>query len=239
MKKISLIFAALIVSLAAMAQDNVLKEVNTTSVDDLISRLPGNALYAYNDFMIGIAYFKDGRCSKADFNYSVLYEEMHYKGADNEILAVSNGEEIGMIKIGDDTYVHTERKAFAKMLLYCETNEVMLCQQRRTHILKEDARFGAYGTSTETVAASLVQRTEFNPNLIDLNAYRDLKYDIEDHYLFIIKDKVVTIRSKKAFEKAFPKLKNQIKEYLAENRVNFNKPDDIIRLTRVCMSLSE
>ena len=118
MKKISLLFAALIVSAAAMAQDNVLKEVNTTSVDDLISRLPGNALYAYNDFMIGIAYFKDGRCSKADFNYSVLYEEMHYKGADNEILAVSNGEEIGMIKIGDDTYVHTERKAFAKMLLY-------------------------------------------------------------------------------------------------------------------------
>ena len=234
MKKISLLLAALIVSAAAMAQDNVLKEVNTTSVDDLISRLPGNALYAYNDFMIGIAYFKDGRCSKADFNYSVLYEEMHYKGADNEILAVSNGEEIGMIKIGDDTYVHTERKAFAKMLLYCETNEVMLCQQRRTHILKEDARFGAYGTSTETVAASLVQRTEFNPN-----AYRDLKYDVEDHYLFIIKDKVVTIRSKKAFEKAFPKLKNQIKEYLAENRVNFNKPDDIIRLTRVCMSLSE
>lgn len=237
MKKITLLIVAMALAASAVAQDNVLHEVNTTSPYDLLTRLPSNALYTYNDFVTGIAYFKDGQLSKADFNYSVLYEEMHYKDAKGEIVAVSNGEEIGQIRIGDDSYVFIGRKAFAKMLYY--VGDVKLCLQRHTRILQEDGNYGAYGTSTETVAASLVQRTEFNPSVRDLNAYRDLKFEVDDHYLFVIDDKVITIRSKKAFEKAFPKLKSQIKQYLAENPVNFSKGEDIMRLMQVCMSLSE
>ena len=46
----------------------------------------------------------------------------------------------------------------------------------------------------------------------------------------------IVIRSAKAFEKAFPKLKKKIKEYLSTNKVNFKKGDDIVALMEFCIS---
>ncbi len=237
MKKILLIISLFVSAMSVSAQENVLKEVNTTAVDSLIKRLPSNALYEYADFQSGVAYFKDGTKSSAKFNYSVLYDEMHYKEMNGEITALGNGQDIGMIKIGADTYVFVGNKAFAKMIMY--NSNVMLCLKRHTRITADEGNYGAYGTSTETVSASKVQRNMYNPSVKDLNEYRDLKYEVEDEYILIVDGKKNTVRSKKAFEKAFPRLKKQIKEYLSENKLDFDKGEDILKMMQVCVSLEE
>ncbi len=235
MKKILLIIAVVVAAFSVKAQDNVLKEVNTTSVDSLVKRLPSSALYEYADFKSGVAYFKDGTKSAALFNYSVLYDEMHYKETNGEVTALGNGQDIGMIKIGGDTYMFVGNKAFAKMIMY--NSNVMLCLKRHTRISADEGNYGAYGTSTETVSASKVQRNMYNPSVKDLNEYRDLKFDVEDEYILVVDGKKTVVRSKKAFEKAFPKLKKEIKEYLAQNKIDFDKGEDILKLMQVCVSL--
>ena len=213
----------------------VLKEVNTSSAKEIMNRMPANAAYVYPEFRQGVAYLRNGEVSRAWFNYSPMLDEMHYKlSGDGEVQALSNGADVGFIKIGNDAFYYAGKMSFAQLVVY--DDDAVLCYRRHTRISQDDGNFGAYGTSTETVSASRIQSVAFTPGIKDLDNYRDLKYEVENDYIMLVDGKPIVIRSAKAFEKAFPKLKKKIKEYLSTNKVNFKKGDDIVALMEFCIS---
>ena len=213
---------------------SVVKEVNTSSANDILNRMPANAAYVYPEFRQGVAYLKNGEVSRASFNYCMLMDEMHYRVSGGEVQALSNGADIGFIKIGSDAFYYAGKMSFAQLVVY--DDDAVLCYRRHTRISQDDGNFGAYGTSTETVSASRIQSVAFTPGIKDLDNYRDLKYEVENDYIMLVDGKPIVIRSAKAFEKAFPKLKKKIKEYLSTNKVNFKKGDDIVALMEFCIS---
>ena len=220
-------------SLIGNAQ-SVVKEVNTSSANDILNRMPANAAYVYPEFRQGVAYLKNGEVSRASFNYCMLMDEMHYRVSGGEVQALSNGADIGFIKIGSDAFYYAGKMSFAQLVIY--DDDAVLCYRRHTRISQDDGNFGAYVTSTETVSASRIQSVAFTPGIKDLDNYRDLKYEVENDYIMLVDGKPIVIRSAKAFEKAFPKLKKKIKEYLSTNKVNFKKGDDIVALMEFCIS---
>ena len=213
---------------------SVVKEVNTSSANDILNRMPANAADVYPEFRQGVAYLKNGEVSRASFNYCMLMDEMHYRVSGGEVQALSNGADIGFIKIGSDAFYYAGKMSFAQLVVY--DDDAVLCYRRHTRISQDDGNFGAYGTSTETVSASRIQSVAFTPGIKDLDNYRDLKYEVENDYIMLVDGKPIVIRSAKAFEKAFPKLKKKIKEYLSTNKVNFKKGDDIVALMEFCIS---
>lgn len=220
-------------SLIGNAQ-SVVKEVNTSSANDILNRMPANAAYVYPEFRQGVAYLKNGEVSRASFNYCMLMDEMHYRVSGGEVQALSNGADIGFIKIGSDAFYYAGKMSFAQLVIY--DDDAILCCRRHTKISQDDGNFGAFGTSTETVSASRIQSVAFNPGIKDLDNLRDLRYEVADDYILLVNGKPIDIRSAKAFEKAFPKLKKQIKEYLSVNKVNFKKGSDIVALMEFCIS---
>ena len=213
---------------------SVVKEVNTSSANDILNRMPANAAYVYPEFRQGVAYLKNGEVSRASFNYCMLMDEMHYRVSGGEVQALSNGADVGFIKIGDDAFYHAGKMSFAQLVVY--DDQAILCCRRHTKISQDDGNFGAYGTSTETVSAARIQSVAFTPSIKDLNNLRDLKYEVVDDYILLVDGKPIAIRSAKAFEKAFPKQKKQIKEYVSANKVNFKKGADIVALMDYCIS---
>ncbi|MGN0213183.1 MAG: hypothetical protein ACI4AH_00040 [Muribaculaceae bacterium] len=219
----------------AVNAQGVIKQVDTSSATDILNRIPANATYVYPEFREGVAYLRNGDVSRAWFNYCMLLDEMHYRlSAEGEVQALSNGADVGFIKIGNDAFYYVGKMSFAQLVVY--DDDAVLCYRRHTRIAQDDGDYGAYGTATETVSAMRVQSVAFKPSLKDLDNYRDLKYDVENEYILMVDGKPIVIRSAKAFEKAFPKLKKQIKDYMSANKVNFKRGDDIVALMEFCIT---
>ena len=108
--------------------------------------------------------------------------------------------------------------------------------KRHTNLATDTDAIGAYGTHSETSSATRVQSNFYRPGITDLNNIRDLKYTVVDEYVLCTGNKIIPIRSAKAFEKAFPKLKKDIKEYVNTNKFNAKSPDDVVALMEYCIS---
>ncbi|MGM9803814.1 MAG: hypothetical protein ACI308_06500 [Muribaculaceae bacterium] len=216
------------------AEDNVVREVNISSAKEIISRMPANAVYVYDEFRPGVAYLKNGGVSRALFNYCMIMDEMHYRTDDGEVQAISNGADVGVIRIGTDAYYFSGKLSFAQLVVY--DDDAILCYRRHTKVNQYDGNYGAYGTATETVSANRVQSIAFTPGIKDLDNMRDLKYEVEGEYVLLIDCKPISIHSAKAFEKAFPKLKKKIKEYTSTHKVNYKNGDDLVALMEFCIT---
>lgn len=225
--------AMLLGSVSVVTAQNVVEKVNTTSAADVLKRMPTNAAYVYDDFQPGVVYFKDGSRASATLNYCFLLDEMHFKNKNDEVEALAGPENVALVKIGDDAFFYGGKASFVQMVVY--DDDVRLCYRRHTVLENYDGHIGAYGTGTETVAASRVQSIAFNPSVVDLNKVRDLKFTVKDDYVLLVNGKLLPIRSGKVFEKAFPKLKKEIKQYLADNKFNSKDPDDVVALMEYCI----
>lgn len=230
---ISLVVTVALSSVAVSQAQNVIEEVNSTSAADIMKRMPTNAVYVYDDFRPGVVYFKDGTRASANLNYCFLLDEMHFRGKDGKVEALANSEKVSLVKIGDDAYFYAGKSSFVQMVIY--DDDVRLCYKRHTKLATDEGNYGAYGTATETVSASKVQRIAYVPGIKDLDNLRDLKYTVEDDYVLLSKGKIITIRSAKAFEKAFPKLKNKIREYTDSNKFDAKSPDDVVAMMEFCV----
>lgn len=235
-RKLSVFVAACVMMVAAVAANaqQVIKQVNASSAAEVMKRMPTNAVYVYDDFTPGTVYFKDGTRARANLNYCFLLDEMHFRGNDGKVEALANAENVTLVKIGDDAYFYAGKLSFVQMVVY--DDDVRLCYKRHTSLATDTDAIGAYGTHSETSSASRVQSNFYRPGITDLNNIRDLKYTVKDEYVLLAGGKMITIRSAKAYEKAFPKLKKDIKEYVSRNKFDAKNPDDVVALMEYCIS---
>lgn len=231
MKTRLLLFICLLVSLGLNAQR---QEVSVSAGDTLSSMITGGQ-YAFEEFTDGTVLFKKGNVSRAKLNYSYLLGELQFIDPTGKIMAIANPQEVNLVTIGNRRFVNKAGSEFMELLV---NGDISLCVARKGAVTKLGKSGVGYGSSTS--ASSTVKSLELldYETLNDTKAIDNVVVSLDNTYFLLSSGKKTPIKGLKTYLKALPNDKSSfVEKYVEDNKVNFKKESDLIKLTEYCNQL--
>jgi hypothetical protein len=232
MKVLLLLFFILIGYTDLSAQDSTLITIKTGErVTDVLTSADK---YYYPQFTNGKVFLRDGSKGAAKMNYNRLYGQMLFINPQGDTLALADEKNIKFIVIDRDTFHYGE--GYVRLIA---NYGVVKLAEKQIWVVADVRKIGTHGTPTNTVAiTSLSNYSDANGRAksYDLLINEDIIMRKETQYYFGDEYSHFVRTSKKRLLNLFPKEERSIENYLKENKVNFDKKDD---LEKLCQFLSQ
>ncbi len=226
MKPLLLLFFILIGYTDLSAQDSTLITIKTGErVTDVLTSAD---IYYYPQFTYGKVFLRDGSKAAGKMNYNRLYGQMLFIDPKGDTLALADEKNIKFIVFDQDTFYFYE--GYIRLLA---DDGVVKLTEKQVWVLADIRKIGSHNRPTTTVAV-----TSFSTYTDGLDAAKsknlimneDVVLRKETQYFFGDKYNLFVHANKKGLLQLFPKEQVSIENYLKENKVNFNKKDDIEKL---------
>jgi hypothetical protein len=233
MKSMLLLFLILIRYTDLSAQDSTLVTVKAGErIEDV---LKPSDIYFYPQFIYSKVLFKDGRVADPYMNYNRLYDQMLFISEKGDTLALTDVKNIEFIVNDWDVFYYN-----GGYLRLIADDTVIKLAERKIWTVVDIRKMGTFNTPTNTVAITSVgylssgQDAAKSKELI-MNAETVIRK--ETQYYFGDKYNHFVRASKKKLLDLFPKEERKIESYLSENKVNFDKKDDLEKLCKFLLQL--
>ena len=187
-------------------------------------------IFYYPQFTIGKVFFKDGTRAAAKMNYTRLVDQMLFIDNKGDTLALANEKTIKFIAIDQDTFYFDE----GYMRLIADNGVVKLAE-KQIWVIADVRKIGTHNRSTSTVAITSLGNyndESGRAKSYDLLINEDIVIRKETQYYFGDEYNHFTRAGKKKLLLLFPKEELSIENYLKENKVNFDKKDDLEKLAQ-------
>ena len=228
MRILLLLFIILIGCTNLVAQDSTLVTVKAgNKVTDVLTQAD---IYYYPQFINGKVFLKSGEMAAATMNYTRLYDQILFINPKGDTLAIADENTIKYIVIEKDTFYYNE----GYMRLIADDGVVKLTE-KQIWVVADVRKVGTHDRATGTVAiTSLANYNDGRGGLKskDLIVNENTVLQKKTEYYFGDKYNLFVLASKKRILQLFPKEHLSIENYLKENKVNFNKKDDLEKLSQ-------
>lgn len=207
---------------------NKAKTILTTifiTVCILASAQESNGFY-FKDFTSGQVILKNKQFARGKFNYDFVNHQMHFLNGNTDMI-VENLEDIDTVIIDKKRFVPFEGR-FVEVL---RGDKVVMLLEKEVNA-REHGKVGAMGVATHGSVQAIDVNARFQrvngENNTDLTIYKD---EIKNIYLIQIKKKWKSFRNQATFLKLFPKKQhNQLKEQIKADDIDFNQPEQVLKL---------
>jgi len=192
-------------------------------------------IFQYSEFKAGKVFFKDGSKAAAKMNYSRLFDQILFIDTKDDTLAVADEKTIKFITIDRDTFYFDN----GYMKLIADKGVIKLLE-KEVWVVADIRKIGTFNRQTTTVA---VNSFSSYTNGIDAAKSKDLilNEDIilrkETQYFFGDEYSHFARTGKKGLFQLFGKDQRDIENYLNENKINFDKKEDIEKLVQFLSKL--
>lgn len=233
MKALSLLLFILLSNSYLAAQDSTLVTIKAGNrVDDVLK--PADIFY-YPQFTNGQVFFRDGSKALGKMNYSRLFDQVLFIGPKGDTLALADEKTIKFIAIGQDTFFYDE--GYIRLI---ENSGVVKLAEKQIWVVADVRKIGTHNRPTSTVAvtsfstyADVIGRAKSYDLLIN----EDIVIRRETYYYFGDEYNKFARAGKKRLLLLFPKEQMNLENYLKENKVNFDKRDDLEKLAQFLSQL--
>jgi hypothetical protein len=167
----------------------------------------------------------------AKMNFTRLYDQMLFINPKGDTLAVADEKTIKFIIVDQDTFYYDE--GYVRIIV--DYGDVKLAE-KQIWVVADTRKIGTHNKSTSTVAITPLS------NYTDDGIARAKSYDLlinedmvirkETQYYFGDKNNHFVRAGKKKLLLLFPKEQLSLENYLKENKVNFDKKDDLKKLAQ-------
>ena len=228
MKALLLLLFILIGYFDLSAQDSTLVTVKTGErIEDV---LKSSDIFFYPQFIYSKILFKDGKVADPYMNYNRLYDQMLFINDKGDTLAVTDVKNIEFIVNDWDIFFYN-----GGYLRLVADDTVIKLAEKQIWEVADIRKMGTFNTPTNTVAITSVGyfsdgRDAAKSKELILNAETLLRK--ETQYYFGDKYNHFVRASKKKLMDLFPKDEQRIENYLKENKVKFDKKDDLEKLCK-------
>jgi hypothetical protein len=224
MKKVFvLVYQILSISISLFSQKY--EPVTVRAGMRVVDCFPFNERYQYKEFTAGRIQLNNGIVSNKMLNYDYLNGEMEYiKGKDT--LAIANAKDIRLIVVATDTFCYY--KGGFLQLITAGAPKVALKQYIK---LKEVQKKDSYGTSSAGSATNSYGTLPVAGNFYKLVANEDMVFQRTLEYYISDPEGEFDPYNKKNVLHLYPQHEKAIKDYLKSNKINFDKKDDLLRLS--------
>jgi len=228
MKSLLLLFFILIGYTDLWAQDSTFVTIRTgESVTDVLTT---SDIYHYPQFTNGKVFLRDGSKAVGKMNYNRLYGQMLFINPKGDTLALADEKNIKFIVIEKDTFYFGE--GYMRLI---GNNGTTKLTEKQIWVLADIRKMGTHNRPTTTVAVTSLSSFTNGKDAAkskDLIMNEDVVLQKRTQYYFGDKYSLFVPASKKGLQQLFPKEHQIIDNYLKENKVNFNKRDDVEKLYR-------
>ena len=226
------LFFILISFTGLSAQDSTY--ITIKSGDIIQEGLSSSDMYYFPQFTKGVVFFKGGTKATAKVNYTRLFDQMLFIDGKGDTLALANEKTIKFIAVGQDTFYYDE----GYVRIIADDHFVKLAE-KQIWVVADIRKPGPHNTSTSTIGVTSVRTFRQGNDAVrnPLSLDEDIVLRKETHYYFGDKYNHFVRASKKKLLDLFPKEERKIESYLSENKVNFDKKDDLEKLCKFLLQL--
>jgi len=234
-KKSLLVAAMLALSNVAFSQSD--GHVLVRAGQDAGKIIPYHEQYVYKDFRQGQLYYPNSKRSETmKLNYNLLSENIAFINSAGDTLMMKKDENIfKYVRIGGDLYHHDLVEGY--FLLVTREPKVQLAVKRSWKVLRGDPVVNnGYGTVSAAAGTyTAIRSYETNAFVV----HEDHIYRKDEDYFLITYDDRLFKANKGGFTKLFQDYREEIRDYLRENVIDFGKQEDLKKLLDYCLNLSK
>ncbi len=226
MRILLLLFFILIGYTDLSAQDSTYVTIKTgQAVADVLTQAD---IYHYPQFTNGKVFLRDGSKAVGKMNYNRLYGQMLFINPKGDTLALADEKNLKFIVIDRDTFYFGQ--GYMKLIA---NDGVIKLTEKQVWVMADIRKMGTHDRPTTTVAVTSLSSFTNGKDAAkskDLIMNEDIVMRKETQYYFGDKYNLFVPATKKGLLQLFPKEHLSIENYLKENKVNFNKKEDVENL---------
>ena len=227
MRTLLLLFLILIGYAGIFAQDSTLVTIKSgyKATDVLTSA----DIYYYAQFINGKVFFKDGTKGVAKMNYNRLFDQVLFVDPKGDTLALADEMTIKFITIEQDTFYYDD--GYIRLI----ADGGVKLAEKQVWVVADIRKIGTHNRQTTTVAVTSFSTYTNGSDAAkskDLIMNEDIILRKETQYYFGDKFDHFIRATKKDLLKFFHKNQQSVEDYLIDNKVDFDKKDDLEKLAR-------
>jgi len=185
-------------------------------------------IYYYPQFTNGKVFYRDGTKGASKMNYNRLYGQMLFIDPKADTLALTDEKTIFFIAIDHDTFFYDE--GYMRLIV---NDDLVKLAEKQTWIVADVRKMGTHNRPATTVAITSFSTYTDGTDAAkskDLILNEEIVLRKKTEYYFGDEYNHFVPAGKKKILLLFPKEEQRIENYLKENKVNFDKKDDLEKL---------
>lgn len=185
--------------------------------------------YYFKDFTDGRVILKNKQFARGKFNYDFVNRQMHFLNGTTDMI-VENLPDIDSIIVDKTCFVPYE----GRFLEVLKGKDATLFMEKEVET-REEGKVGAMGIATRGTVQAIDVNARFQrvngENKTDLTIYKN---DVKNIYYIYVKRDLESFRNQATFLRLFSKKQQEtIKDQIKALDVDFDNPEDILRLLEV------
>lgn len=198
-------------------------------------KIPDSLLFVLNEFSTGSVLLKDGRQQSGKLNIVTYNQKIWFINDKGDTLAMSNNDEVSML-IAQNTIFKRIRNSFVNII--SQDGDYAFGVIKNLNI-KEPPKTAAYGGTSETSSVTEISTlTNGSGSIYQLTPHNHAPYTLSIEPV-ILKKNSMYFPNRKVFLKIFKKNKDEISQYLKENKVDFDDAHQVLKIYQYAISLKQ
>jgi len=187
--------------------------------------------YLFTNFSIARVATKVGKDLNMMANYNIVTEVIVFlqKG---QIYDLADYHNVDTIYFKDHIFIPGE-KVFYELAFSGPAS--LLIRHRGT--IQGPPKPAAYGGTSEVSASKNLNYLQMSGNIYRLENEKSLIIKEEDEYLISKGEKITPFHTEKQFISIFPEKRGDLKSYIRQNKVRFDREDEVVKLVMYCNEL--
>lgn len=229
MKRIFISIAIMIASFASLiAQDVVKGSVIASSREDLLTKLPSEVAYFMPEFTHAYIFYTNGTKFEANLNICLVDNSVRYINDKCDTLLMANAASVNKILAGDAIYQQLNGTFVHQLAAYGQTS---LSEKKIFNFKEPEINIGFANLAPTSTARAY--NAEDHDVAKGYGKDMEIDYRLETVYVLTHKNKTYSCKQS-SFIKFFPEKKQQIKEFVKKNDIDFSNKDHVISLFLMC-----
>lgn len=184
--------------------------------------------YVYDHFISGIVLLKNGNRESAPLNYDANQQAIAFQ-QDKQFMTLTNVDDVDTVYIESAKFIPV-KGLFYQLLNEPSSSSILLASYYcKPHPVTASVDHNGTSTQNKNVVSSNVSDAYLN------RRYKgDFYMDFQKEYWLKIKGAFFRVTNEKQIRKTFPEKSDNIHAFVEQNKIDFKKEDDLLRLIQYC-----
>ena len=211
--------------------------------DIIIERIPEEGRYRFDDFRNARVFFGNNSSARGLLNYHLLYGEMQFVDRSGDTLSLANEQLLRKVSFEDtDYYYEPENKRYLEVLVGDE--QIKLTRHLMMRLLEHDVKsMDGYVSTLDPNLSRVVYDLDNRvhettiQHFFESRAQHPMLFSPHEEYYFVDKNSIVWPVKKSSLRRIFPDDRRALGDFLLEEKINFSRKEDLIKLVNFCNRL--
>jgi len=202
--------------------------------DDPLKSIPVAERYRYKEFLSGFVFDQNGKpTAVSKMNFQLITGNLESISGKGDTVVMDNSDNRYLnVQVRSEYFQHTKADEYFHILMKSES--VKLVSKLRWMIIRRES---VENEGLRIAMSSQQQSTRRDPTTGRVILNEDLVYSKIMSFYLMDNEENVEFVGKASFADSFPEHKKEIKAFINDNQIDFDKEQDLRKLFRYCTSL--